>query len=115
VGLFYSNGKSIWYQAHPPYQSGAIPLYAAPQDVDTLLEKIDVLQQNLEMTTAAYVTHPAPVPAGWQLVPVEPTERQWEEGKIMLSAMLECGTALDIGIIYKAMLAAAPKPGESHD
>jgi hypothetical protein len=49
------------------------------------------------------------------LVPVEPTERQWEEGKIMLSAMLECGTALDIGIIYKAMLAAAPKPGESHD
>jgi hypothetical protein len=68
VGLFYSNGKSIWYQAHPPYQSGAIPLYAAPQDVDTLLEKIDVLQQNLEMTTAAYVTHPAPVPVGMVLV-----------------------------------------------
>jgi hypothetical protein len=66
-------------------------------------------------TSIRLFTHPAPVPAGWQLVPVEPTERQWEEGKIMLSAMLECGTALDIGIIYKAMLAAAPKPGESHD
>ena len=63
AGLFYSNGKSIWYQAHPPYQSGAVPLYTAPQDVDMLLEKIDVLQQNLEMTRAAYIanTHPAPV------------------------------------------------------
>ena len=49
------------------------------------------------------------IPAGWVMVPDEPTERQWEEGKIMLSAMLECGTALDIGIVYKAMLSAAPK------
>lgn len=49
------------------------------------------------------------IPAGWVMVPKEPTERQWEEGKIMLSAMLECKTSIDLGLIYKAMLAAVPK------
>ena len=57
-------------------------------------------------------THPAPVPAGWQLVPVEPTEKQWVEGKIMLEVMVDCGTSIDLGLIYKVMLQAAPKPGE---
>lgn len=56
-----------------------------------------------------YAAPQLPQREGWQWVPKEPTERQWEEGKIMLSTMLECGTALDIGIVYKAMLAAAPK------
>ena len=48
-------------------------------------------------------THPAPVPAGWQLVPVEPTK-----------AMLSAGWGNDhlYADLYKAMLAAAPKPGE---
>ena len=52
-------------------------------------------------------THPAPVPAGWQLVPVEPTPR-------MISAATESritDTPWPVGV-YKAMLAAAPKPGE---
>mgnify|MGYP006351991307 CR=1 FL=1 len=51
-------------------------------------------------------THPAPVPAGWQLVPVEPTK-----------AMLSAGWGNDhlYADLYKAMLAAAPKPGENHD
>lgn len=50
-------------------------------------------------------THPAPVPAGWQLVPVEPTHTQIRSGQ--LGVTTTCAVA-----IYKAMLAAAPKPGE---
>ena len=44
----------------------------------------------------------APVPEGWQLVPVEPTEE-----------MLDAGYFTNHGAnrgIYRAMLAAAPKP-----
>jgi hypothetical protein len=108
VGLFYSNGKSIWYQAHPPYQSGAVPLYAAPQDVDALLEKIDVFQQNLEMTTAAYIANPAPIPAGWKLVPVEPTEEMY----MSLLDVKEVEDAReDMRNLWSAMLQAAPKGG----
>ena len=45
-------------------------------------------------------THPAPVPAGWQLVPGEPTK-----------AMLSAGWGNDhlYADLYKAMLAAAPR------
>ena len=48
-------------------------------------------------------TYPAPVPAGWQLVPVEPTK-----------AMLSAGWGNDhlYADLYKTMLQAAPKPGE---
>ena len=144
AGLFYSNGKSIWYQAHPPYQSGAIPLYAAPQDVDMLLEKIDVLQQNLEMSCAAYIanTHPAPVEKCDHVpvttfggdycikcdAPIEsndypvPAAAGWqllpkEPTEAMLEAAfvyLEDADFLVAGV-WQAMLQAAPKPGENHD
>ena len=56
-------------------------------------------------------THPAPVPAGWQLVPVEPTEAMKVAGSDALG-VYHCGSPSDI---YKVMLQAAPKPGESHD
>ena len=55
-------------------------------------------------------TTPQPaIPEGWQLVPVEPTE-----------AMLDAGEMIDgDGVTYvdlfKAMLAAAPKPENSHE
>jgi hypothetical protein len=68
-----------------------------------------------ESYRCVFFTHPAPVPAGWRLVPVEPTEKQWAEGKIVLEAMFDCGTSIDLGLIYKAMLQAAPKPGENHE
>jgi hypothetical protein len=55
--------------------------------------------------------YPTPVPAGWQLVPVEPTEAMKVAGSDALG-VYHCGSPSDI---YKAMLAAAPKPGESHD
>jgi hypothetical protein len=53
-------------------------------------------------TSIRLFTHPAPVPAGWQLVPVEPTQEMVgnEYNREMLTT------------IWKAMLAAAPKPGE---
>lgn len=52
-------------------------------------------------------THPAPIPEGWQLVPVEPTPE-------MLAASWETDLkATDINTVrkelYQAMLAAAPK------
>ena len=53
---------------------------------------------------------PAPVvPEGWQLVPVEPTEEMCEAGA---NAPLKVrqAEATWIGVIYRAMLAAAPKP-----
>jgi hypothetical protein len=65
---------------------------------------------------------PAPVPAGWQLVPVEPTsemmlaaEKQaWIDAGLLrpmqpLDSNTWHSTALNR---YKAMLQAAPKPGE---
>ena len=65
------------------------------------------------LTTSLHIgdklfTHPAPVPAGWRLVPVEPTPE-------MISAMYQCLTtniennSNDLYDSYKAMLAAAPK------
>ena len=56
-------------------------------------------------------THPAPVHAGMVLVPVEPTEEMKVAGSDALG-VYHCGSPSDI---YKAMLQAAPKPGESHD
>lgn len=47
-------------------------------------------------------THPAPVPAGMVLVPVEPTETMQDEWLANYS----------FKDAYKAMLAASPKPGE---
>ena len=48
-------------------------------------------------------------PEGWQLVPVEPTEEMCEAGA---NAPLKVRQAevTWIGVIYRAMLAAAPKP-----
>ena len=46
----------------------------------------------------------APVPDGWQLVPMEPTQEMWKAG-------FDCvdGTGIKVQKIYKAMLAASPK------
>ena len=49
--------------------------------------------------------HPTPIPEGWQLVPKEPTENM-----IKLVAYAERYSG--VYGIYKAMLAAAPKPEE---
>ena len=47
-------------------------------------------------------THPAPVPADWKLVPVEPTPE-------MITA---ANPNDDLDITWQKMIAAAPKPGE---
>ena len=52
-----------------------------------------------------------PAPAGWQLVPVEPTEAMKVAGSDALG-VYHCGSPPDI---YKAMLQVAPKPGENHE
>ncbi len=79
----------------------------------------DRLPNEYGLRGEALYLHPAPIPEGWQLVPKEPTE-----------AMLYAGDAeIDPGYceessssrfvedresiaVYKAMLAAAPKPEE---
>jgi len=62
-------------------------------------------------------THPAPIPEGWQLVPIEPTEK-------MIDAACQSGISVNGRPIWKhtidkqaiwkwkTMLAAAPKPEE---
>ena len=55
-------------------------------------------------------THPAPVPAGWQLVPVEPTEAMIRASHGLASVVsYSNGQHAYIPIAYKAMIAAAPK------
>lgn len=56
---------------------------------------------------AKLYTHPATIPEGWQLVPVEPTEEMLVAG-YETEMFPEDRTPREI---YNAMLAAAPKPG----
>lgn len=59
--------------------------------------------------TLLYTTPQPAIPAGWQLVPVEPTtgmvEVAWDTIKRHGEAVI---------LVYKRMLAAAPKPENSH-
>ncbi len=64
-------------------------------------------------------THPAPVPAGWQLVPVEPTpENLLGADSVMHKAAERVNVNFSqyscrkTATYYKAMLQAAPKPGD---
>ena len=70
-----------------------------------------MVRNTVSMDMFPIYAHPAPVPAGWQLVPVEPTEEMKVAGSDALG-VYHCGSPSDI---YKAMKQAAPKPGESHD
>jgi hypothetical protein len=61
-------------------------------------------------------THPAPVPVGFQLVPVEPTDAMIRASMDLASVVTYSnGQHTHIPIAYKVMLQAAPKPGENHD
>jgi hypothetical protein len=58
-------------------------------------------------------THPPAqpaVPEGWKLVPVEPTEIMQDAGVVVMPTV-DCHP-YDAGMVYKAMLAAAPTQGE---
>jgi hypothetical protein len=59
-----------------------------------------------------YTTPPAQpaVPEGWKLVPVEPTEIMQDAGVVVMPTV-DCHP-YDAGMVYKAMIAAAPKQGE---
>lgn len=68
-------------------------------------DEIERLRQRVQELEPQPNTNPAPIPEGWQLVPIEPTEEMRDEGREMYR---NDGDELDI---YQAMLAAAPKPG----
>ena len=53
----------------------------------------------------------AAVPEGWKLVPVEPTEIMQDAGVVVMPTV-DCHP-YDAGMVYKAMLAAAPTQGET--
>lgn len=53
------------------------------------------------------------VPDGWQLVPVEPTQRMLEAAFLRIESEGISTTPWLRASIYRAMLAAAPKPGET--
>ena len=80
------------------------------QEAATALRAAIAEQEKCEPVARVTGYH-APVPAGWQLVPVEPTEAMKVAGSDALG-VYHCGSPSDI---YKAVLQAAPKPGESHD
>jgi len=58
-----------------------------------------------------YTTPPAQpaAPEGWKLVPVEPTEIMQDAGVVVMPTV-DCHP-YDAGMVYKAMLAAAPEKG----
>lgn len=79
--------------------------------------------EQFHQTLRNYILNSTPVPEGWQLVPVEPTEdmlRSADESDREYTARqfgpkhprIEQGGAYDH---YVAMLAAAPKPEDRHD
>lgn len=54
---------------------------------------------------------PAGVPDGWQLVPIEPTPEMLRAGFLSESEGFDIETPADApGLVYRAMLAAAPQP-----
>ncbi|QDJ96123.1 hypothetical protein KE336_gp10 [Aeromonas phage 4_D05] len=88
-------------------------LVELPYSTCGLLERLEVRERARDLLAGQvpdHAEHPlATVPEGWQLVPVEPTEEMCEAGA---NAPLKVRQAevTWIGVIYRAMLAAATRP-----
>ena len=82
-------------------------LVELPYSTGGLMDRLEVRERARDLL-AGHVPTPA-APEGWQLVPVEPTEEMCEAGA---NAPLKVRQAevTWIGVIYRAMLSAAPKP-----
>ena len=87
-----------------------------PDEVEERNKEYDRNSQEHDEQVPLY-THPAPIPEGWQLVPIEPTKK-------MIDAACQMGISVNGRPIWKhtidkqaiwkwkTMLAAAPKPEE---
>lgn len=60
-------------------------------------------------------TSPASAPAGWKLVPVEPTQAMSEAAMNTFIRTSAHETEIDVDVLYHAMLAASPTPPVSED
>ena len=90
-------------------------LAAAQREVVDRLAELAALQEDLRYVAHSGMGSCAKVhaaPAGWQLVPVEPTfEQIMAAARAAKQYMDECGGNSPTAV-YQAMLAAAPKGGE---
>lgn len=63
-----------------------------------------------------FIEQSQPVPEGYALVPVEPTREMLVDGaKTARDFLWEAGPYPRSRAVYRAMLAAAPKPGADND
>lgn len=69
--------------------------------------KLDIIQRRIEDALDAVTA-----PEGWQIVPQEPTPAMRQAGSApwTVDARIEPNTPITAQTIYRAMLAAAPKP-----
>ena len=63
----------------------------------------------IEEVTPLFLAPPPAVPEDMCLVPLEPTERMLEEAYVFGNCMLQATNKCDPALLYKAMIAAAPK------
>lgn len=93
----------------------AVPA-ALPSDMTDLADIAQVWACNPKLREFAATMQPKPsVPAGWQLVPVEPTDEMYEAGYVKLreihSGPFNGSPSLGhAGSVWRDMLSAAPKP-----
>lgn len=79
------------------------------EEIKRLRAELAALQEDLRYVAHSGMGSCAPAPAGWQLVPVEPTIGMCIAGD---GARVNLDDATRTPAIYRAMLAAAPKGGE---
>lgn len=101
---------NAWLRANT--QAKLATLKQAQEPVGYLDDDLKIvwrIKANVEVGDKLYTSAPA-IPAGWQLVPVEPTHQMIEAGNDGFRN--PDSRRHTVSSCYKSMLAAAPKPGE---
>ncbi len=91
------------------YKDAATELRRQHAEIERLRAELAALQEDLRYVAHIGMGSCAPAPAGWQLVPVEPTIGMCIAGD---GARVNLDDATRTPAIYRAMLASAPKGGE---
>ena len=97
------------------YKGAATELRRQHAEIERLRAELAALQEDLRYVAHSGMGSCAPAPAGWQLVPVEPTFDMQKAGSAfpigdddlnLINMSFE-----EVRCVYKAMLSAAPKLG----
>lgn len=100
---------------HGPAQSAQIPAYAT-RLIAALQENSDPVSidaaEELQRLYGMATPQSAQIPAGWKLVPIEPTDEMVAIGQSIFGSFVE-DTPADYKRIYAAMLSAAPQPPQA--